>query len=154
MDEITGVPEIIADDEYKVSKWQELTNGAVVNPLAVPQLVMLVNWYAILEQCIRDISDGGETHVAYVNDHDDVKPMPQIAIMKQASSEIRALTKLLYEGDKDSPPLITTKPQQEKLEPTPLERVRARHLSRVEGASSAGKKKTRRRSRANVQSDT
>lgn len=154
MAEPTNVPGIIADSPFKINKWQELTNGAAVNPLAVPQLVMLVNWYAILEQCIRDISDGGETHVAYVNDHDDVKPMPQIAIMKQASSEIRALTKLLYEGDKDSPPLINAQPKaEEHRELTPLEKARARYQHRVEEQPNA-KKKTRRRSRANVQSDT
>ena len=76
-------PEFIAADPYKSRKWDELTAGSDIEPAAVPTLTLLVNWYAILDQCMRDISADDGTHVAYVNDQGDVKAMPQIATMNR-----------------------------------------------------------------------
>lgn len=50
---------------------------------------------------MEDISVGDGVQVAYSNDVNDIKALPQIATMKQASAEIRALNKQL--GINDGP---------------------------------------------------
>lgn len=48
--------------------------------------------------------------MAYMNDIGDIKSMPQISVMKQASAEIRALNKQLGINDE-----VIDKPKQNKV---------------------------------------
>lgn len=45
--------------------------------------------------CMSDIDVGGGVQVAYQNDVGDIKALPQLSTMKQASAEIRQLNKQL-----------------------------------------------------------
>ena len=91
-------PPGIARDAFKSAKWDELVDGRSFAPSDAPVLALLVQWYAVAQRCIDDIDDvGGQ--VAYRNDMGDLKALPQISTMKQASAEIRQLNKQLGIND-------------------------------------------------------
>ena len=92
-------PRSISQDKFKSKKWDELTAGRSFSESDVPALSMLISWYQIAEQCMSDIATQGGVMVAYTNKLGDEKAMPQIATMKQASAEIRALNKQLGIND-------------------------------------------------------
>lgn len=92
-------PQTIKQDAFKSAKWDELTTGRDFQQSDVPTLVLLCQWYAVIEKCIDDITYDGSVQVAYQNDLGDVKAMPQLSTMKQASAEIRALNKQLGIND-------------------------------------------------------
>ena len=95
-------PPGVASDPFKSAKWDELTHGRKFPPSAAPALTLLVQWYAVVQRCIEDMDDvGGQ--VAYQNDLGDLKALPQIATMKQASAEIRQLNKQLGINDEAGP---------------------------------------------------
>lgn len=91
-------PESIKTDVWKAKKWDELVKGRAFATVDIPTLTMLVQWYAVLERCITDISEA-DGMVAYENKIGDLKALPQIGVMKQASAEIRALNKQLGIAD-------------------------------------------------------
>ena len=95
-----GVPKpaSVARDPFKSAKWDELAAGRRLRPSDVPTLTLLVQWHAIVNRCIEDM-DEAHGQVAYSNDMSDLKALPQIGIMKQASAEIRALNKQLGIND-------------------------------------------------------
>lgn len=91
-------PESVARDPFKSAKWDEVVSGRRFRPSDVPTLTLLVQWHAIVNRCIEDM-DEANGQVAYSNDMSDLKALPQIGIMKQASAEIRALNKQLGIND-------------------------------------------------------
>ena len=92
-------PYTIASDPYRSAKWDELTEGRNFLASDVPALTLLVQWYQIVDKCIEDMSTNGSIQVAFMNDVGDLKALPQITTMKQASAEIRALNKQLGIND-------------------------------------------------------
>lgn len=91
-------PASVAADPFKSAKWDELTAGRQFRPSDAPVLALLVQWYAVAQRCIDDM-DSMDGQVAYQNDLGDLKALPQIATMKQASAEIRQLNKQLGIND-------------------------------------------------------
>lgn len=87
-------PNTIANDPFKSAKWDEITEGRTFTTSHIPTLTLLIQWYVVVERCIEDI-DEANGQVAYQNDMGDLKPLPQISTMKQASAEIRQLNKQL-----------------------------------------------------------
>lgn len=87
-------PASVASDPFKSAKWDELTRGRRYRPSDAPALELLVQWYAVVQRCIDDLDEAGG-QVAYQNKMDDIRPLPQIAVMKQASAEIRQLNRQL-----------------------------------------------------------
>ena len=96
-------PESIARSEFRSSKWDEITNGRDFQQSDIPALSLLCQWYEVIEQCMNDIDIGGGIQVAYTNDIGDLKALPQLATMKQASAEVRALNKQLGINDEAKP---------------------------------------------------
>lgn len=94
-------PKGISDNAFKSAKWDELTKGHDFSDSDIPSIELLCQWHAVVQQCMEDISVGDGVQVAYSNDVNDIKALPQIATMKQASAEIRALNKQL--GINDGP---------------------------------------------------
>ena len=92
-------PKSVRDDPYRSRKWNELVRGRSFRPSDVPALTLLVQWYQVVDQCIEDMSVGGGIQVAFSNDMGDIKALPQISTMKQASAEIRQLNKQLGIND-------------------------------------------------------
>lgn len=92
-------PPSVASDPYRSDKWDELTEGRDFRQSDVPALTLLVQWYQVVDQCIEDMSVDGGIQVAFSNDMGDIKALPQITTMKQASAEIRALNKQLGIND-------------------------------------------------------
>lgn len=88
-------PASISNNAFKSAKWDEITAGRNFKKTDVPTLTLLCQWYAVVERCMFDITDGDEVQVAYSNSLGDIKACPQITTMKQASAEIRALNKQL-----------------------------------------------------------
>lgn len=87
-------PPGIESDPFKSDKWDELTQGRNFTQADAPLLALLCQWYAVAQRCIEDIDEiGGQ--VAYENKLGDLKALPQIATMKQATAEIRQLNKQL-----------------------------------------------------------
>lgn len=87
-------PPSVANDPFKSAKWDEITEGRSFKRSDAPMLALLCQWYAVAQRCMDDIDEvGGQ--VAYTNDMGDLKALPQIATMKQASGEIRQLEKQL-----------------------------------------------------------
>lgn len=95
-------PNAIASDPFKSAKWDEITAGRTFTTSHIPALTLLVQWYAVVERCIEDM-DEANGQVAYENDVGDLKPLPQISTMKQASAEIRQLNKQLGIADAVEP---------------------------------------------------
>jgi len=87
-------PPGVAGDPFKSAKWDEVCAGRSFRASDAPVVELLVQWYAIANRCIEDM-DAANGQVAYSNDVGDLKALPQIATMKQASAEIRALNKQL-----------------------------------------------------------
>ena len=87
-------PASVAQDPFKSAKWDELAAGRGLSPADAPALTLLVQWYAVVQRCIDDMDAVGE-QVAYRNDMGDLRALPQIATMRQASAEIRQLTRQL-----------------------------------------------------------
>lgn len=94
-----GKPPAIARDPYRSAKWDELVSGRDFSASDVPALTLLVQWYQVVDRCIEDMSTGDGVQVAYANQLGDIKALPQISTMKQASAEIRALNKQLGIND-------------------------------------------------------
>ena len=88
-------PQSIESHEFKNAKWGEITANGKFSEKDTPALELLCQWYAISQKCIEDIDYSGELNIAYQNDNGDIKAMPQVAMLKQASAEIRALNKQL-----------------------------------------------------------
>lgn len=89
-------PSSIAANEFKSRKWDEITAERNFSQADIPTLCLLCGWYAVMERCLQDLDFGDELpQVAYQNDMGDLKAMPQLAVMKQASTEIRAINKQL-----------------------------------------------------------
>lgn len=91
-------PEGVAADPFKSAKWDELARGRRFRPSDAPTLALLVQWHAVLQRCIDDL-DVNAGQLVFQNDVGDLKPFPQIAIMKQASAEIRQPNKQLGIAD-------------------------------------------------------
>lgn len=94
-------PPSIANDSFKSSKWDEITAGRKFEESDIPTLVLLVQWHAVVQKCIDDLDAFGE--VVYENKMGDIKSLPQLSSMKQASAEIRALNKQLGINDEAKP---------------------------------------------------
>lgn len=94
-------PPSIEDDPIKSQKWDEITRGRDFKESDVPTLALLCQWHKVAEKCIADLDDFGE--LIYQNEMRDVKAYPQLAIMKQASAEIRQLNKQLGINDQAKP---------------------------------------------------
>lgn len=92
-------PASIKNDPYKSQKFDEITKGRSFTEADIPTLLMLCQWHQIAQTCIDDMSSDGGIQVAYMNKFDDLKALPQIAVLKQASAEIRALNKQLGIND-------------------------------------------------------
>ena len=93
-------PKAIADDPFRSAKWDELTAGRSFSQSDAPTLALLCQWHAVVQRCMADLDFGGDLpQVAYQNDMGDLKAMPQLSTMKQASAEIRALNKQLGIND-------------------------------------------------------
>ncbi len=88
-------PTNIENDAFRSAKWDELTSGRDFSQADAPTLALLVSWYQVIEQCMDDIGANGGVQVAYQNDMGDIKALPQLSTMKQASAEIRAINKQL-----------------------------------------------------------
>lgn len=83
-------PANVESDTFRSAKWDELTAGRDFSQADAPTLALLVSWYQVVEQCMEDIGANGGVQVAYQNDMGDIKALPQLSTMKQASAEIRA----------------------------------------------------------------
>ncbi len=92
-------PLSVSQDAFKSQKWDEITAGRSFRESDIPALLMLISWHQIADQCMSDIATENGVMVAYTNKLGDEKAMPQIATMKQASAEIRALNKQLGIND-------------------------------------------------------
>lgn len=95
-------PAAIAANAVKSAKWDEITEGRDFQAADAPVLSMLCHWYAVMEQCIEDMDDM-DGQLVYSNRMEDVKPIPQLDIMKKASAEIRQLNKQLRICDEKAP---------------------------------------------------
>ena len=84
VDKPTGV----ANDPFKSAKCDELTAGRDFAPSDAPTLALLCAWYQVADKCMSDIDVGGGVQVAYQNDVGDIKALPQLSTMKQASADI------------------------------------------------------------------
>lgn len=122
-------PPQVASDPFRSAKWDELTAGREFGQSDAPALALLCSWYQVVEQCMADIDVGGGVQVAYSNDMGDIKALPQLSTMKQASAEIRALNKQLAIDDE-------AKPQQERRV-VPLDVIRKNRESRAQAAGGA-----------------
>lgn len=94
-------PPSIANDPFKSAKWDEIITGRKFEKSDIPTLVLLVQWHAVVQKCIDDLDAFGE--VVYENKMGDIKSLPQLSSMKQASAEIRALNKQLGINDEVAP---------------------------------------------------
>lgn len=93
-------PRSIEKSAFKSQKWDEITKGRNFTEANIPELTLLCQWYQVVDKCMDDLSnDDDGIQVAYANDYGDVKALPQLSTMKQASAEIRALNKQLGIND-------------------------------------------------------
>lgn len=106
-------PLSVESSAFKSAKWDEITHGREFHKSQVPTLEILCHWYEVAERCMEDMSMGGAVQVAYSNAMDDIKALPQVSVLKQATDEIRALSKQL--GIDDKPLAKSAEKQESKL---------------------------------------
>lgn len=123
-------PASIATSEFKSAKWDELVEGREFRQADAPVLALLCQWYEVIDKCMDDLDYDGEIRVAYQNDLGDIKAFPQLATMKQASAEIRALNKQL--GIEDE-----ARPKKTESRVIPLDVIRENRRSKAASASGA-----------------
>ena len=116
-------PASIQASPFKSAKWDEITAGRDFKESDTPVIALLCSWYEVVEKCMSDIDVGGGVQVAYQNDIGDIKALPQLTTMKQASAEIRALNKQLGINDEAT----QSKPTRE----VPLYVIQANRQSRA-----------------------
>lgn len=126
-------PPSIAASPFKSRKWDEIVSGREFKASDIPTIELLCQWHAIAARCMEDMDVGGEVQVAYSNAMDDIKALPQIATMKQASAEIRALNKQL--GIVDGRDAEPSKPKKE----TRLYVIQANRANRRAGAQGSAR---------------
>lgn len=126
---MVNVPELVASDPSKRARWDAITAGCEVSPEAVPVICTLIYWYEIQDQCMRDITADDGIHVSYMNEMGDVKALPQIGVMKQASAEIRAIEKRLYHAEK--PLLVRREDTGSHVAVPAFERARKRREGKI-----------------------
>lgn len=105
-------PKSIQQSEFRSAKWDEITNGRNFQESDIPTLTLLCQWHEVVEQCMNDIDVGDGIQVAYENNIGDIKALPQLSTMKQASAEIRAINKQLGINDEAE---VEKKPKETKL---------------------------------------
>lgn len=125
-------PKRIAESPYKSQKWDEIVTGREFTAKDVPVLVLLCQWYEVVDKCIEDIDLGGSIQVAYQNDIGDLKALPQLSTMKQASAEIRALNKQLGIDDE-------AKPEKSQEKVVTLSVIQANRRAKANGSGGAKK---------------
>lgn len=125
-------PASIAANDFKSAKWDELTEGRDFAPSDAPTLELLCQWHAIVERCMGDLDSEGRVDVTFENVVGDIKPMPQVGMLKQASAEIRALNKQLRINDEPAGG------QRSKAKETKLYVIQANRAARGSKASRAG----------------
>lgn len=126
-------PTNIKQSDFKSAKWDEITAGRDFDKSDIPQLALLCQWYEVVEQCMEDIAVNGGVQVAYQNDLGDLKPLPQLSTMKQASAEIRALNKQLGINDDAQPK------KQEPAKVVTLSVIQANRRAKANGRRGAKK---------------
>ena len=87
-------PPGIENDQFKSTKWDELTAGRDFTTSDAPALALLCQWYKLAQQAMDELDNFG-SQTAYQNDMGDLKAFPQIGTLKTASAEIRQLNKQL-----------------------------------------------------------
>ena len=123
-------PPNVANSPFKSAKWDEVTAGREFRDSDAPVIALLCSWYEVVEKCMSDIDVGGEVQVAYSNDVGDIKALPQLSTMKQASAEIRALNKQLGIDDE-------AKPASGDGRVIPLDVIKSKRQSRAASARGA-----------------
>ena len=123
-------PVSVSESPFKSAKWDEITAGREFAEADAPVLALLCAWYEVADKCMSDIDVGGEVQVAYSNDMGDIKALPQLSTMKQASAEIRALNKQLGIDDE-------SRPQKTEARVIPLNVIQKKRQSRAAGAGGA-----------------
>ena len=96
-------PPSVRNDPWRSRKWNEVVRGRDFSPSDAPTIALLVSWYQVAEECMDEISHDSGVQVCYQNDAGDIKAVPQLATMKQASAEIRALSRQLGISDQAGP---------------------------------------------------
>lgn len=87
-------PDGISTDAER-DTWDSLFGSVSLSPAQVPEAVMLVRWHLIAQRCVEDLTANGELQVAYSPDGMTLSQLPQLATLKAASAEIRAISKRL-----------------------------------------------------------
>lgn len=123
-------PASVAADPFKSAKWDEITQGRDFRPSDAPTIALLCSWHQVVDQCMEDIATADGVMVAYQNDIGEIKALPQLSTMKQASAEIRQLNRQLGIADSH---------EQKKAEVTRLDVIRNRYRGRQAGAHEAGR---------------
>nr|DAE60809.1 MAG TPA: terminase small subunit [Caudoviricetes sp.] len=123
-------PRSIEKSAFKSQKWDEITKGRSFQASDIPAITLLCQWYEVVETCIDDITVDDGIQVAYANNIGDVKALPQLSTMKQASAEIRALNKQLGINDE-----VTS--EQPKKRETPLNVIQTSRFSRAKNSRTA-----------------
>lgn len=121
-------PASIANSSFKSAKWDEITKGRNFQQSDIPTIALLCQWHEVVEKCMDDLTYGDSIQVAYQNDIGDVKAFPQLATMKQASAEIRAINKQLGINDE-------AVPQETKRKDSKLALIQAARLSKAKNTA-------------------
>lgn len=106
-------PASIAENPFKSAKWDELTQGREFQPSDAPVIALLCQWYEVVAKCEEELYASGELRVSFKNNMGDIKPLPQLKTIKDASAEIRAINKQL--GIRDEVSQSEQKPKETKI---------------------------------------
>lgn len=78
-------PTSIEANSFMSDKWDEITKGREFQTSDIPTIMLLCQQYAVVDRCMEDMNVDGDVQVAYQNDIGDLKALPQLNTMKQAS---------------------------------------------------------------------
>lgn len=85
-------PEDVAADQVLSEVWDAVAVTGRFADEDIPTLRLLCQWHKVYAQCVADVTHAnGTIRLTSFDSDDNPRSMPQLATMKQASAEIRAL---------------------------------------------------------------
>lgn len=96
------MPAEVAASKTQSALWKQLTAGRTLSDADIPAMSLLCFWHDVARQCREDMATNTtDLNLAY-DTGESVRATPYASTLKQASSEIRALSDQLGVTNKES----------------------------------------------------
>lgn len=89
------IPQEFKDSDFLRAQWLEITQEGAYIEKDIPLIKLLCLQYEIIDRCKGDLSTTGTLQVAYSDAFDNLKAIPQVNVLNQATNTALKITKEL-----------------------------------------------------------